>query len=79
MYVALPSYFVKMLGYSLVALATLAWKEVTRRPWTVTSFSEHPKPIQHEEAVVGWRASGRRASAIATELRDGEGPAWARE
>jgi hypothetical protein len=77
MYVALPIYLVKMLGYFAVAVGTLAWKEATRRPWTITAFSEHPKPIRHQEAVVGWRQSGRRARAIAAELRDGEGPVWA--
>jgi hypothetical protein len=79
LYVELPIYLVKMLGYALAALATLAWKGAARRPWTVSASSEHPKPIHHDEAVVGWRESGRRARALASELRSGDGPPWAWE
>ena len=75
--VVVPFFILQCLVYVPVALATLVWKEATRRPWTVTAFSEHPKPIHHEESVAGYRASGRCARAIAGELRDGEGPAWA--
>ena len=77
LYIAGPVYVAEMLVCIPVTGAIGVWKEVTRRPWTVKAFSEHPKPIEHEEDVVGWRASGRRARAIAGELRDGEGPAWA--
>lgn len=79
LYIELPIYAVKMLGYLAVALAMIVAKELTRRPWAVVASSEHPKLIRHEEAVVGWRESGRRARALADELRDGEGPVWARD
>jgi len=78
LYMAGPIYVAEMLVCILITFGVWAWKEATHRPWAVTAFSEHPKPIRHEEMVVGWRASGRRARAIASELRVGEGPAWAR-
>lgn len=79
MYVVLPVYVIEVIAYVPAAMATLVWKQATRRPWVVTAFSEHPKPIHHEESVIGWRASGRRARVIAGELRSGDGPPWAWE
>jgi hypothetical protein len=75
--IIIPFFVLQVVAYVPLAIGKLAFHAVTRRPWRVTAYSEHPKPLFHEEWVSGWWRSGRAAKELAARLDRDEQPVWA--
>jgi hypothetical protein len=72
--IELPLLVVQAIAWTVLALATLAYKSARRRPWTITGYSEYPTPTHFAESVVGWRRSRDRVDQLAVELQSGADP-----
>lgn len=69
--VVVPLYVLQGVAWVGCAAAVWLFRQAARAPWEIRASSRHPKPLHHEERVVGWGASGRRAKQLAAELTEG--------